>query len=65
MNNVIIVILYNYRMANMLFSIITLTLHLQYKMTFVKIQQPVLFHFSEFKRQPAALDPKIIRKLLP
>lgn len=41
-----------------------LALHLQNKMIFMKIQKSVLFHFSDFKRQAAALYCKIIRKLL-
>ncbi len=40
------------------------TLHLQNKVAFMKIKQPVLFHFAELKRKSAALHRKIIRKLL-
>lgn len=46
---------------SMIFSL----LNFEYKMIFMKIQKPVLFHLSEFKRQAAALDRKIICKLLP
>ena len=31
----------------------------------MKVKEPLAAHFPKFQRQPAALDPKIVRKLLP
>ena len=42
-----------------------MVLYLQNKMVFVKIKKSLVAHFPKFERQSAALDAKIIRKLLP
>ena len=34
-------------------------------MIFLKVKQPLAAHFPKLQGQPAALDPKIVRKLLP
>ena len=43
----------------------TLPSYLQHKMVFLRVKQPLSAHFSELERQTAALDRKIICKLLP
>ena len=41
------------------------TLYLQNEMIFLKVKKPFGAHFSKLQRQAAALNAKIIRKLLP
>ena len=39
-------------------------LHFQNEMVFAEIDKAFVTHFAQFRRQPAALDSEIIRKLL-